>query len=341
MNWQSFALKFYRLMLKLYPVDFQERFRDEMVDVFSEGISNSGGQDSSQGWRFILREFGDYPISVLQEHWSQFRKVRSRMNQLQKANQNHHLLTMPQHEPGSWQSAFLAGLPHLLMGLLVGTGVFFHFSLYDEPQSLYMIIAIILAGTVVVTLLAAWWAKWPLWSASWFFYGSFVLLAIIVLWVENLALEGSWRITNALLLGWLAFCILGYLYISTRSKMQALLSIVIFFPFIGSFLVEFIPRALEGFTTISTSILAAITAGTIVRINDPKKGLGILLGVNLLVSLWLAYIGEYQHIDFHPGIPSHIPSFNSFLQLLGLYSGISLGVIALPFLVRAIKLKTA
>jgi hypothetical protein len=123
--------------------------------------------------------------------------------------------------------------------------------------------------------------------------------------------------------------------------MHALLSIVIFFPLIGSFIVEFIPKALEGFTTFGISLLAAITAGMIVRLNDHKKALRILLGVNLLVSVWLAYIGEYQHIDFPPGIPAHIPSFGSFLQLLGLYSGISLGVIALPFLARAIKIKTA
>lgn len=70
-----------------------------------------------------------------------------------------------ERQPGTWGAAILAGLPHLLMGLLIGVG-----KLLDQTiqinQNISNALGISLGLLVIAILIYAWRRGWPLWSAS-------------------------------------------------------------------------------------------------------------------------------------------------------------------------------
>lgn len=197
-------------------------------------------------------------------------------------------------------------------------------------------IGIELTLLVIGMLIYAWRRGWPLWSASWYLYGTWVVLVIIGLTIESLNLQDSWRYTNAMLLGWILLCIIGYFIVLSKSKLHGLLSVAFLFPLLSVTMLEFVPNPIEGWLAIGVGLLAALVAGTIVRIGELHPALGLVLGLNLAVGLAWAYIGEYKMLDLPPGIPAHVPKFSSFLELLALYSIFGLGIIALPFIIRGL-----
>ncbi|MGB2911347.1 MAG: hypothetical protein WBF05_12485 [Anaerolineales bacterium] len=240
-----------------------------------------------------------------------------------------------ERQPGTWGAAILAGLPHLLMGLLIGVG-----KLLDQTiqinQNISNALGISLGLLVIAILIYAWRRGWPLWSASWYFYGSWVSLAIIALTIERLNLEEMWRYNNAINVGWILLCIIGYFVILAKSKLHGLLSVAFLFPTLSMLMMEYIPNPIEGWLAISVGLLAALAAGTIVRVGDLHPALGLVLGLNLAVGLAWAYISEYKILDLPSGIPAHVPRFTNFLEFLALYSIFGLGVVTIPFILRGL-----
>ena len=238
-------------------------------------------------------------------------------------------------QPGTWGTAILAGLPHLLMGLLFGVG-----KLFDQTIHINQIISIVFGSSlgvvVIVILVFAWRRGWPLWSASWYLYGTWVIIAILGLSIENLNLEESWRYTNALFVGWILLCIIGYFAIITKSKLHGLLSIAFFFPLLGVMFLEFVPNPIEGWLAIELGLLTAATTGAVIRIGSFRIGLGLILWLNLIAGLSIAYISEYKMLDLPPLAPAHAPQFDRFLMNLMFYSIFGLGVVAIPFILRGL-----
>jgi hypothetical protein len=238
------------------------------------------------------------------------------------------------HQPGSWGAAILAGLPHLLAGLLSGWSGLLTQSI-DPDQRIATILLFGLAILVTTLLIIAWRRGWPLWSASWYLYGTWIVLVVISQVIEKLNLEESWRYSSAMLLGWLIFCIIGYFSLSLKSKLHALLAIAFLFPFIGLASLEFIPDNIEGWLAIALGLLAALVSSAIVRIGDFRTALGLVLGDNLIAGLALAYTSEYLLV-LPPEAPTNIPQFSNFLERLILYSIFGLGIVALPFALRGL-----
>jgi hypothetical protein len=245
-------------------------------------------------------------------------------------------IQIEERQPGTWGMAFLAGLPHLLMGLLIGVGKLGIFHTYQVSQTGNAIIGIGLALLVIGMLVYAWRRGWPLWSASWYLYGTWVSLATIGLAIESLNLEDSWRYTNATFIGWILLCIVGYVVILSKSKLHGLLSVAFLFPMLSVLMLEFIPNPIEGWLAIGVGLLAALAAGTIVHVGEFRLALGLLLGLNLAVGLACAYVSEYKMLDLPPGIPAHVPKLGNFFGTLALYAVFGLGIIALPFILRGL-----
>lgn len=241
-----------------------------------------------------------------------------------------------ENQSGSWWAAFLAGLPHLIMGLLIGVGKLGKLDVYQGSETGTLGTGILLALMVVGILLFAWRQGWPLWSASWYLYGSWITMAVFSLAIENLNLEESWRFSNALFFTWIAVYILGYFLILSKSRLHGLLSVAFLFPLLSLMMLEFIPNHIEGLLAICVGLIAALAAGAIVRRVDFRFGLGLALCFNLAVGSAWAYIGEYKMLDVPPGVPIHVPEFSNFLELLGLYALFGLGVIALPFILQGL-----
>jgi hypothetical protein len=244
-------------------------------------------------------------------------------------------IQIEERQPGTWGTAFLAGLPHLLMGLLIGAGKLGNID-NQVSQTGNAIVGIGLALLVIGMLIVAWRRGWPLWSASWYLYGTWTSLVIIGLTIESLNLEESWRYTYAMFIGWILLCIIGYFIILSKSKLHGLLSVAFLFPMLSVMMLEFIPNPIEGWLTISVGLLAALAAGAIVRVGELRLALGLVLGLNLAAGLAWAYISEYKMLDLPAGVPAHIPKFGNFLEMLALYSIFGLGIIALPFILRGL-----
>ena len=245
-------------------------------------------------------------------------------------------LQVTEQQPGTRGAAVLAGLPHLLMGLFLGMGELSVFDAHQASRSFSALIGIVFALLVAVILIFAWRRGWPLWSASWYLYGTWIPVAILGLTIDSLNLEESWRFTNAIFPGWMIICIIGYFIILLKSRLHGLLSVVFLFPFLGVVMLEFIPNPIEGWLALGLGLLTALTVGVIIRIGQFRSGLWLALGVNIIAGLSLAYVGEYQMKDLPSGMPAHIPAFGNFLELLTLYSIFGLGVIALPVFLHSV-----
>lgn len=327
----------YARSLYLYPAGFRVNFGDEMQTVFAQAIAEHTRDGNGKTLTFCLREIRDLPGSLLRQHWLAINKEKPPMTAISETNGL--LPSKPattERQPGTWGAAFLAGLPHLLMGWLIGAGKLGIFDIYQVSQTGNAIIGIGLALLVMGMLIFAWRCGWPLWSASWYLYGTWVTLVIIGLGIENLDLENSWIYTYALFLGWILLCIVGYFIILSKSKLHGLLSVAFLFPLLGVMFLEFIPNPIEGWLAIGLGLFTALTVASIVRIGNFHVGLWLVLGVNMIAGLSLAYVGEYQIKDLPPGLPTHIPKFGNFLELLTVYSIFGLGVVALPFILRSV-----
>lgn len=66
------------------------------------------------------------------------------------------------------------------MGIIIGLGRLTGFYVYDTVIS-----GITLALFVIFILVLSWQRGWPLWSASWYFYGTWVTLMVIGIIIEN------------------------------------------------------------------------------------------------------------------------------------------------------------
>jgi len=101
-------------------------------------------------------------------------------------------------------------------------------------------------------------------------------------------------------------------------------------------MIEFVPNPIEGWLAISVGLLAALTAGVIVRVGYFRLALGVVFGFNLTVGLTWAYISEYKMLDLPQNIPAYVPKFSNFLEFLAFYSIFGLGIVAFPFILRGL-----
>jgi len=305
-----------------------------MEGVFYQAVENQEKVGKFSALLFYLHELRDLPGNLIREHRRALKLEKATMTIKSEIFGNHSMIKI--NKPGSWSAAMLAGLPHFLMGLLLGVGKILSVNIYPVSQTAIVSAVICLALVVLVTLGIAWKKGWPLWSASWYLYGTWVVMIVLGLGIEKLNLDESWRYNNALFFGWILICIFGYTIILFKSRLHGLISVAFLFPLLGVMFLEFIPNPIEGWLAIGLGTLTALTIAAIVRSGEFRFGLWAVFCVNLIAGLSLAYIGEYQIKELPSWIPAHVPKFGNFLELLVFYSVFSSGVVALPFMLRGL-----
>lgn len=160
----SLLIHLYTWLLRLYPSTFREQFGEEMAGVFREQMEEAAARGGIHLLRSCWREVRDWPIHCLQTHW-QVRQQR---------------LALPMAAPPSWWDTAMAGLPYLLFALIVSGSTL----IFLVGQATGLLVSLLFGfGFVFLLLLvltAAWWRRWPVWSAAWLGFLFFVLLVLFL-----------------------------------------------------------------------------------------------------------------------------------------------------------------
>ena len=69
--------KIYGMLLRLFPRDFQNEFREEMEDVFTASLEEAAKTGTTLVVRACFFELFDLPVNLLVEHLSNLRKGMS------------------------------------------------------------------------------------------------------------------------------------------------------------------------------------------------------------------------------------------------------------------------
>ncbi|MBI5828128.1 MAG: hypothetical protein HZB20_00980 [Chloroflexi bacterium] len=178
-------------------------------------------------------------------------------------------------QPGSWQDAALAGLPHLLVAALallpLGT--------VQNGSTVYPVFLFILPFFIVAALALAWRRGWPRWSASWYVY-----VGIVVILLPQRALFA------------VPLIIAGWLYgITRQDQIKGLLIATPLMLLFWSPVLEFVEPTIHNSIQLGMILLAGATAMAIVRLNNVRIGLWLALNASLLTGLLAAYARTYWH----------------------------------------------
>ena len=308
-------LGFYTGLLYLYPSNFRSEFGEEMRMAFADALADAARRGIVPLMRRLFREISGLPGALIREHWSNFWRW------FKEASMNDQTLS---HEggnrsgsadtPGSGWQVLLAGLPHLLFGLLTGTGRLANVWVSENQAHIVQRVEVVFGVGIMLLVVGmffyAWKQKWPLWSASWLGYFSWIVLVLLGLGIMALPIEEDWRFTNFLIIAWLGAFVTGYFWIYRTDARRGLLAVLFLLPMAYLWFLEFIPDWIEGVVGIGSGLTAALTAGLIVRGLRLPGAVGLVAGINLLIGLILAYVSEYLP-DYPLGIP-HTPSLNAF-----------------------------
>ena len=289
---KTWLLTLYKLMLWLYPRRFHAAFGAEMADVFAEKLAQAEGK------RALLAAFGrelrHWPGSLLREHWD-----------AQQAS-----FDLPVYKKLSQRGAVVAILPYLLMALIFAASALF--GAQTAVQN-------ILFGASLLFLLAAWWQRWPAWSASWLgfltFFVAYILLSQFISPTQSgiTATEYFWRMMFGELLYVLPlFCIFYWLV----GRWPQVGAIVLLPPLGFSWLLnmEFVPEnittAIFVFTWLWLAMMVVLF-GRKVPQRQHAWGLGVAA---LVIGLLSAYAGQFW-VSF-PGdfIPANGGSLSNVME---------------------------
>jgi hypothetical protein len=321
----------YLAVWRLYPRDFREEFGEEMRDIFRQ----KSGEAILHGWRGLaaicLRELLDLPGVLAWLYKAKLRELRTMNGQRIGSS-----ITWfrPDGERGSWKSAFLSGLPHLLIALGTGGSRLLQSYMLPEVQQgdqRIVTFSLILFCTIIIAaLFYAWRHSWPRWSGSWISYGMWMGMATLFLTADKLGLLDDWRVSNTLVLGMLAVVVVSYLLLMWRDTLMGLLAAFILFPMYSPSFLEFVPDQVDGMVYIGFGLLTALGAMGLVRLGDWRVGLILALGVNILAGISLSYVGVYQAVEVPAGTFS--PSLVEMVVYLAGYILVSTLLIAGPAL---------
>lgn len=198
---------------------------------------------------------------------------------------------------GSWRDPFLAGAPHLLFALFVGMEMFFHnataYPLIRTWMGIFIIIVFFAAAAY------AWRQKWPLWSASWYGYWSWLGVIFFVMGMISLNAKlqvfVEWKLSIALLLFALFLLVAGLFRLFRANRFKGLLAALFLMPVLLPLMVmEFVPDAIKGYLMLGAGGVSALVAALIVRLRNWRSGVWLALGGNLIMGIAHSYVGVYE-----------------------------------------------
>lgn len=279
----QFIVNTYSRILHLYPRSFRDEFAVEMQTVFRDAVVDAAEDGMLSLIVVCCRELLSLPFNILREFWWEMQKEEATMQVTQ-------MVPMKQ---GLWRDAFWAGLPHLLIAMMVGiTGVVAGTKLATISG---IILALLLTAGFLATIYYTWRNHWPTWSASWYGYVGLIVLLFAILPYQDWVGTADWIFGGIhFILPLLSLATLLY-WLSRRNPIEGLLMampliILYWFP-----VMEFVPNSIRFWLTLGIFLLSALTAIMITRLNDIQKAIWLVLGASILIGLPIAYARTYWH----------------------------------------------
>ena len=275
------VINMYSRTLNLYPRRFKDEFAKEMLVVFRDSATDAADDGPLPFVLVCAREFMGMPINILKEFW---REIQGEDANLQDT-------PFAPWEPGSWGDSVWAGLPHLLIALLVAViGALANTRL---ATVFGIVLGLLSLAGFLATIYYTWRNHWPAWSASWYGYVGLIVLLFSILPYQDWNGPAEWLFAGLrFILLFLTVAVLLY-WLSRRNPIEGLLMampviILYWFP-----IMEFVPNSIRFWLIFWLFLLSALTAMTITRLNDIRKAIWLVLGASILIGLPIAYARTY------------------------------------------------
>ena len=288
------AGRLYSLSLRIYPAGFRAEFAAEMLRVFILAEQDAAACDLFTFIRFCWLEWFGLLGGAAREYKS---LVIQRGEMKMAATRNSYESNLIQLDTGAWKHAILAGLPFLLFGAIAAAGQLIY-AYYPYLVALITVKyvtwlrSIFLMASVGVVVYA-WWRGFPIWSASWYGYAAFATMAGLALLNERLAVITDTKLNNALAFVGIALLAFGVLWLFRKDARKGMLVTLFLMPMTVLMFIEFVPPRVKWLVWLGFGLMTALSAAGIVLLPDWRKGFWLVLGLNIITGISIAYIESY------------------------------------------------
>jgi hypothetical protein len=338
MKW---VMTFFLLSLKLYPRSFLAMFATEIESVFRSGLEEAHKQGMML--RFVLRELLHLPVSLVGVYILSMRTGEK--GQMAVSGVSGGGTTRVPMPGEGWSASFLAGLPHLLMGIFMVSSALISAEIGINQKTFGYFQVTICSLILLGVLLFSIYKGWKRWSASWIAYMFIFAVAILSL-VAN-AITQSLKSNSGWMYGILTLSILlmlAYLLYKTAciDRLRGLLAAVPIMALIWVYFQEFVPILPQSLAWAWLFMLAFISSVMMLRTKRFTVALGLAMAVPILGGFPFAYLGVYMGgtLPFSQPGPNLQEVFRQYLPFLAMVLTIALGP-QLAIKLRAVGVKSA
>ena len=310
-------MKLFSLVLKLYPRQFRFRFTSEMEEIFNAGLLQACKDRVSTG--FILRELLQLPGSLAGVYMWSMRAGQGRQVAVSGVGGGG---TSGVNPPGEgWGASFMAGLPHLLMGIII--------VVIDGIQGInqnvfsYLLIicfSLSLLGVLIFSISRGWKS----WSASWIIYMFVVTITLLSVVANDLPHSiignNAWVFEVQVLVIPLVLAYLLY-KVASRNRLRGLLAAVPPMAIIWISFLESVPSLQKSLAWGWMFLLAFTATVMMLRTKRFSVALGLAMAVPVLGGLPFVYLGVFMGgtLPFYepgPGLQEVIRQYLPFLAMV-------------------------
>lgn len=248
--------------------------------------------------------------------------------------------------PGEdWSASLLAGLPNLLMGIIVvSSELNYEIKGIDQTTFGYAQIAVI-SSLFLGVLFFNISKGWRRWSASWLVYMFFFVVILLNLAMSALAtsitLGNNWGFVVQIMSFPLVLAYLLY-KITCIDRRRGLLAAVPAMALIWVYFLESVPALTKSLAWGWLFMLAFIASVMMLRTRRFSAALGLAKAVPVLGGFPFAYLGVYMGgtLPFTQPGPSYLEVFRQYLPFMALVLTIALGP-QLALMLRSIGRESA
>lgn len=333
MKWM---MKLYSLALLLYPRQFRTRFVREMEEIFHARLLEAGEQGELAG--FMLRELLHLPGSLFGVYvWSMRSGEANQVTVSSVAGGGTHGVN---NSSEGWGASFMAGLPHLLMGIIIiSYEIIYQIKVINQnvfSNFLLVCFSLLLLGVLIFNITKGWKS----WSASWIVY-MYVLAISLLSLVANalphsILKNNNWVNEVQVIVIPLALAYLLY-KLACKNRLRGLMAAIPPMAIIWTFFLEFVPALQKSLAWIWIFLLAFTVSVLMLRTKRFSTALLLALAVPILGGFPFAYLGVYMGgtLPFSEPGPSLQEVLRQYIPFLVMVLTLVLG----PQL--AVKLRTA